>query len=91
MEGKKIALYVLGFLVLFCAIFLPGYSELHKLREKNEQLQKRIELLEEHNDDLKWELMKMREDPAYVEKKARDKLGVVRKGEWIYRKDQEGQ
>ncbi len=56
------------------------------MREANEQYEKRIELLEEHNDKLKEELAKMQKDPDYVEKKARDKLGVVKKGEIIYRK-----
>ena len=89
MEGKKIALYLLVFLAAFCIIFLPGYSELNKLKEENEQLQKRIRLLEEHNDKLKAELVMMHEDPGYVEKKARDKLGIVKKGEVIYKKRQE--
>jgi len=31
-------------------VFLPVFSILQKLREKNDQLQKRIKLLEEHND-----------------------------------------
>ncbi len=75
------ALLVLG----VCVVFLPGYSELHKLRDKNGQLRSRIRLLEEHNDKLKEELLKMKEDPVFVEKKAREKLGIVRKGEVIYR------
>jgi cell division protein FtsB len=89
MEGKKIALYLLAFLAAFCIIFLPGYSELHKLKGENEQLQKRIRLLEEHNDKLKEELVMMKEDPEYLEKKAREKLGIVKKGEVIYKKRQE--
>lgn len=91
MEGKRIAFYLLGFLALVCVIFLPGFSRLHKLREENEQLQKRIELLQDHNDILEDELAKMRQDPAYVEKKAREKLGIVKKGEVIYRKDRTDQ
>lgn len=89
MEGKKIALYLLAFLAAFCIIFLPGYSELHKLKGENEQLQKRIRLLEAHNDKLKEELVMMKEDPEYIERKAREKLGIVKKGEVIYRKRQE--
>ncbi|RKY41223.1 MAG: hypothetical protein DRP85_06930 [Candidatus Makaraimicrobium thalassicum] len=86
MEAKKIAFYLLVLLTLFCVIFLPGYSQLQKLREKNREYQKRIRLLEEHNDELKEEIVKMREDPGSVEKKAREKLGILKKGEWIYRK-----
>lgn len=80
---------MLGLLALLGIVFLPGHSELQKLREENEQHKKRIELLEEHNEKLKRELAKMQEDPDYVEKKARDKLGIVKKGEIIYRKREE--
>ena len=86
MARKKIILYVLGFLTILFVVFLPGHSKLQKLREENEQYQKRIELIEGHNEQLKKELSKMREDPVYVEKKAREKLGIVKKGEIIYRK-----
>ncbi len=73
------------FLTALGVVFLPGFSRLQKLREKNDQLQKRIKLLEKHNDKLKGELLKMREDPEYVEKRAREKLGIIKKGEIIYR------
>lgn len=77
---------MLIFLTVFCVVFLPGHSKLQGLREENEQYQKRIELLEGHNEQLKKELSRMRQDPVYVEKKAREKLGIVKKGEIIYRK-----
>lgn len=86
MAGKKIIFYVLIFLTVFCVVFLPGHSKLQELREENEQYQKRIELLEGHNEQLKEELSRMRQDPVYVEKKAREKLGIIKKGEIIYRK-----
>ena len=87
MERKKVILSILGITGILCVVFLPGYSELQKLREKSEQYQKRIKLLEEHNDDLKDELTRMKEDPEQIEKKARNKLGIVKKGEIIYRKN----
>ncbi|MFH1552228.1 MAG: septum formation initiator family protein [Candidatus Omnitrophota bacterium] len=86
MESKRIALYILLFLVVLCIVFLPGFSELHKLREENAQLQQRIRLLEEYNHELKNELLKMQQDPGSIEKKAREKLGIVKKGEIIYKK-----
>ncbi len=90
MEKKRIAVYALVGLAAVCVVFLPGYSELHKLREENEQLGRRIVLLEEHNDQLKEELQKMKQDPDYVEKRAREKLGVIKEGEIVYRNDQGG-
>jgi cell division protein FtsB len=91
MEKKRIAVYALVVLAVLFVVFLPGYSELHKLREDNEQLQRRIVLLEEHNDKLKEELQKMKQDPDYVEKRAREKFGVIKKGEIVYKNDQGGQ
>jgi cell division protein FtsB len=78
-------------LTALCIIFLPGYSELHKLREDNDQLKRRISLLEEHNEKLKEDMQKMKQDPDYIEKKARKKLGIVKKGEIIYKSDQGGE
>ena len=86
MEAKKLAFYLIGFMALLAVIFLPGFSELQRLREENAGYQRRIEVLEVTNDKLKEELVKLEEDPDYVEKRAREKLGIVRKGEIIYRK-----
>ncbi len=86
MEAKKIAFYLIGIITLLVIVFLPGYSEFQRLREENAGYQSRIEVLEETNDKLKEELVKLQEDPDYVEKRAREKLGIVRKGEIIYRK-----
>ena len=85
MERKRLVLYIVFFVAIVCIVFLPGFSELHKLKEENDQLAKRIKLLEEHNDKLKEELTLMQEDPDYLEKKARERLGIVKKGEIIYK------
>ncbi|MGD2278893.1 MAG: septum formation initiator family protein [Candidatus Omnitrophota bacterium] len=85
MEGKKVIFYIVVFLVLLCVVYLPGFFKLRDLRKENKDLQKRITLLEEHNEVLKEEIASMQEDPGYVEKKAREKLGVLKKGEIIYK------
>lgn len=82
---KKTVLLILSGLVLLTVIFLPGFSRLNKLRNKNEELLNRIKVLEEYNVQMEKELEKMHEDPGYLEQKAREKLGIVRKGEVIYR------
>ncbi len=85
MEKKRVILYWLGFLILLGALFLPGFTERQKLREKNDELERRIVLLEEHNKELEEELIRLQQEPEYVERKAREKLGIVKKGEIIYR------
>jgi cell division protein FtsB len=89
MERKKVVLYGIIFLVVLTVVFLPGYSQLKRLRRENDELQKRIKLLKEHNDVLKEEISNLQQDPGYVEKKAREKLGVIKKGEIIYKPSSE--
>ncbi len=89
MEKKRIIFYLGGGIVMLCVVFLPGYSQLEKIREDNRQYLQRIELLEMQNEKLAVELNRMKEDPLYLETKAREKLGIVKKGEIIYyRKEQ---
>ncbi|MBL7073245.1 MAG: septum formation initiator family protein [Candidatus Omnitrophica bacterium] len=86
MGSKKIIVRLILVLVVLSVIFLPGYSKLQKLRAERAEQNKRIQLLKEHNEKMKTELGKMQDDPEYVEKKARNKLGIVKKGEVIYRR-----
>lgn len=88
MEKKRvIAGVVIGGLAL-AAFFLPGHTRLQELKAEREQYEKRITLLEEYNCALQEEVARMSGDLDYIEKKARDKLGIVRKGEIVYRKDE---
>ena len=86
MERKKLVIYISAILAVVAIVFLPGYSKMQKLREKNEEYLKRIELLEVNNDELKNELFKMEQDPEYLEKRAREKLGIVKEGEILYKR-----
>lgn len=77
-----IALFVL-FLLL--AIFLPGYSKLQGLKNKNENLTERIEELRIKNTQLAEEVEKLKNDPLYVEGIARKEMGLSKKGELVYK------
>ena len=83
--------YAIALAVVLSIVFLPGYFELKRLREENEEYRRRMQFLEEHNAQLAEELAKMQEDPEYLERKAREKLGIVKKGEIIYQKKQDGE
>ncbi len=89
MEKKRLIFFIISFLIIFGVIFFPGYTQLQKLQEENAEHKKRIQFLQEHNDVLEEELDNMKEDPDYVERKAREKLGIVKKGEVIYRSKSE--
>lgn len=77
----KKALWIFGLAVLLLALFLPGYTKLQDLRYRNSDLQDKIQRLKKENYLLQQELSRIQNDPLYQEKIARDKMGVVRKGE----------
>lgn len=77
----KKACLLLGVGVFLIVIFLPGYTKLQELRDKNRSLQERIKELRVENSLLEDELERLENDPVYQEKIMRERLGVVRKGE----------
>ncbi|MBN1913462.1 MAG: septum formation initiator family protein, partial [Candidatus Omnitrophica bacterium] len=76
---KTFWIYVIAAILLI--IFLPGYSKLQELRDKNRDLADDIKRLEKENFSLQQELKRIEADPLYQEKITREKMGVVRKGE----------
>jgi cell division protein FtsB len=81
--SKKNFLFLGIFVVL--VIFLPGYSRLQKLKEKNRLLNSEIERLSEENQEFAHQIERLETDPFYIEKKARDKMGIGKRGEVRYR------
>jgi cell division protein FtsB len=73
-------LYIVIGAVLF-VIFLPGYTKFMKLRTKNMYFEKEIARLEQENIRLNKEKTKLEEDIDYIEKVARESMGVTREGE----------
>lgn len=77
-----IALLILFFLLV---IFVPNYQKLQKLKNINKDLTEQIEKLKIKDTKLAEEIKKLKEDLLYVEKVARKKMGISKKGEVIYR------
>ena len=77
----KRALFLLAVAVFLLAVFLPGYTKLQELRDKNRELEGKVKKLRVENSLLEEELKRVEHDPLYQEKIARERLGVVRKGE----------
>ena len=75
------AFWLFGFAVLLLILFLPGYTKLQELKIKNRQLVEKYRKIAIENLLLQEELKRVENDPVYQEKLARDKMGVVRKGE----------
>jgi cell division protein FtsB len=77
----KRAFWFLGFAVFLLALFLPGFTKLQELRDKNRDLVTKIKQLRIENSFLEQELRRLENDPVYQERIAREKMGIVRKGE----------
>lgn len=73
--------WLFGFAVLVLVLFLPGYTKLQESRIKNRKLEEKFRKIAVENYLLQEELKKVENDPVYQEKIAREKMGVVRKGE----------
>ena len=71
----------MGGVLTLLIIFLPGYTKLQELRDKNRGLAEDMKRLHMENVLLEEELRRLQNDPFYQEKLTREKLGVVRKGE----------
>lgn len=83
-KRKLIIIWVgLGLVCLF--IYLPGFSRLAHFKERSRELEKRIEETRESNRRLEEEKSQLQNDLVYIEKVAREKLGLGREGEIIYR------
>ncbi|MCU0651505.1 MAG: septum formation initiator family protein [Candidatus Omnitrophica bacterium] len=77
----KRAFWLFGITIVLLILFLPGYTKLQDLREKNRDLTVKIKQLQIENALLEQQAKRIETDPVYQEKIARDKMGVVRKGE----------
>ncbi len=83
--GKR--LLQVGGLILIAVIlfffYLPGYTRLKKLRNKNAELKARINNLKNEIAKFRTDLDRLEKDPSLWEELARKNLGVVRKDEIV--------
>lgn len=75
------AFWLFGLAVFLLLIFLPGYTKRQELRDKNREFEAKIRKIKIENALLSEELNRIENDPVYQEKIAREKMGIVRKGE----------
>ena len=73
--------WLFGIAIFMLFIFLPGYTKLQELKDKNHDLESKIKQLNIENALLEEEVKRIENDPVYQERIAREKMGVVRKGE----------
>lgn len=76
---KKIAVYI----ILLALIFFPGALKYYRLSIQKAQNEAKIRVLMDENMRLVEENRKLKEDPVYIEKTARENLGLAKKGEYV--------
>jgi cell division protein FtsB len=78
------------FLIAYWTIFGDnGILKLRKIEQENEKVKAASEKIKTENERLKKEITLLREDRKYVEKVAREELGMTRKDEIIFKKKQD--
>ena len=84
--GKTKLFIVIAVLVV---IFLPPFVKYQRLLYKKRRLDAQIRELTKESKRLEAEKKRLQTDVTYVEKKAREKMGVVRKGEIVLKETAE--
>jgi len=83
MIKNALSLFILTVIIL--ALFLPSYSIMQDLKQKNLEYARRITALEEKNRKFEEERYLLKTDPDYVEKVGRETMGLIRPGETVYK------
>ena len=78
-DKKKI--YIL--IGIVTVLFLPPFAKYEALRYKSGKIDEQIARLKAENKKLEEDKLKLQTDIAYIEKRAREKVGMVRKGEIV--------
>ena len=83
MLKNAVSLFILTVIIL--ALFLPSYSIMQDLKQKNKDYARRIAALEEKNKKFEEERYMLKTDPDYLEKVGRETMGLIRQGETVYK------
>ncbi len=62
-----------------------GIMKYLELKEKDSLLQKKITDIQNDNAKLREDIIKISKDPFYIEKQAREDLGLAKPDEYIFR------
>ena len=79
---------LLGLLGTWATVFIAGDGgclDLRRERQRLAGLESEVARLEAQNDSLSLVLERMEHDPGFLEKQAREKLGMIFPGEFQYR------
>ncbi len=81
----KNALWIFVFAIGMLVVFLPSYTTMQDLQQRNHEYEQQIAYLKAKQIKLIEEKRLLLEDPVYLEKVAREKMGLIKEGEVIYK------
>ena len=80
-----LALVVLG-ITYFTVFGDHGILELRKMKQEETKIKAMAEAVKAENEKLKEEIKLLKEDEDYIEKVAREEMGLAQKDEIVYKK-----
>lgn len=80
-KPSRLKLYIL--IGVVTVLFLPPFAKYQALRYKSNKIDRQIAQLKAENKRLEEERLKLQTDISYIEKRARENVGMVRKGEIV--------
>lgn len=83
--GQKSGVKTAIFIVILLAAFLPPFIKYQQINYKSRDLDRQLKSIKEEIKRLEEERRRLETDIIYVEKRARDRIGVAKKGEIILR------
>ena len=81
--AKKSGVKTVIFVVVLLAAFLPPFIKYQQINYKSKALDRQLKSIKEEIKMLEEEKRRLETDIIYVEKRARDRIGVAKKGEII--------
>ncbi|MFH1996568.1 MAG: septum formation initiator family protein [Candidatus Omnitrophota bacterium] len=85
MAKKGLIMRLLILAIALAILFFPGFSKYQELKVRNRELEERIRRSEQENRTLREQAKLLKDDPVAIERAAREKMGLVRDGEILYR------
>lgn len=80
---KKIPVKLIIAVIIGASLFLPPFIKYQQMRYKSKDLERQIRELKEEAKRLEEDKNRLETDITYVERRAREKMGVAKKGEII--------
>ena len=81
----KNAFILFAVAAVILVLFLPTFTRMQDVQQRDLEYQQRIADLTAENKALTEEKRRLEDDPVYLEKIAREKMGLIREGEVVYK------